>query len=82
LVTPEYGGDLEYAPLWCGESCTLVDEIRPAAVLQIVNDPVRFPRRQQRAGLAGVATGAIKTDASSGDLKNAVEGVLANFPPR
>jgi Domain of unknown function (DUF4136) len=30
----------------------------------------------------GVATGAIKTDASSGDLKNAVEGVLANFPPR
>jgi hypothetical protein len=30
----------------------------------------------------GVATGAIKTDASSGELKNAVEGVLANFPPR
>jgi hypothetical protein len=30
----------------------------------------------------GVATGAIKTDASSGDLKNAVEGILANFPPR
>jgi hypothetical protein len=30
----------------------------------------------------GVATGAIKTDASSGDLKNAVEGILANFPPK
>jgi hypothetical protein len=30
----------------------------------------------------GVATGAIKTDASSGDLKNAVEGILVNFPPK
>jgi Domain of unknown function (DUF4136) len=30
----------------------------------------------------GVAMGAIKTDASSGDLKNAVEGILANFPPK
>jgi len=30
----------------------------------------------------GVATGAITTDASSGDLKNAVEGILVNFPPK
>ena len=30
----------------------------------------------------GVATGAIQTGASSGDLKNAVERVLVNFPPR
>ncbi len=30
----------------------------------------------------GAATGTIKTDASSGDLKNAVEGILVNFPPR
>ena len=30
----------------------------------------------------GAATGSIKTDASSGDLKNAVEGILVNFPPR
>ena len=30
----------------------------------------------------GVATGAIKTDASSGDLKNAVEGILVIFPPK
>jgi hypothetical protein len=30
----------------------------------------------------GVATGAIKTDASSGDLTNAVEGILVTFPPR
>jgi len=24
----------------------------------------------------------ISTDASSGDLKNAVEGILVNFPPK
>ena len=30
----------------------------------------------------GVTTGAIKTDAASGDLKNAVEGILVNFPPK
>ena len=30
----------------------------------------------------GNASGAIKTDAASGDLRNAVEGMLANFPPR
>ena len=30
----------------------------------------------------GVATGVISTDASSGDLKNAVEGILVNFPPK
>jgi NAD(P)H-dependent flavin oxidoreductase YrpB (nitropropane dioxygenase family) len=31
LATPEYTGDLEYAPLWCGESCTSVNDIKPAA---------------------------------------------------
>ncbi len=30
----------------------------------------------------GLATGSIRTDAASGDLKNAVEGMLANFPPK
>jgi hypothetical protein len=30
----------------------------------------------------GAARGAMKTDASSGDLKNAVEGILVNFPPK
>ena len=30
----------------------------------------------------GVATGVIRTDASSGDVKNAVEGILVNFPPK
>jgi hypothetical protein len=30
----------------------------------------------------GTATGPIRTDAASGDLKSAVEGILANFPPK
>jgi hypothetical protein len=29
----------------------------------------------------GMATGSIKTDAASGELKTAVEAMLANFPP-
>ncbi len=29
----------------------------------------------------GTATGSISTDAASGDLKSAVEGILKNFPP-
>jgi uncharacterized protein DUF4136 len=30
----------------------------------------------------GTATGGIKTDAASGDLKKAVDGMLVNFPPK
>jgi hypothetical protein len=30
----------------------------------------------------GLATGSIKTDAVSGELKRAVEGMLVNFPPK
>jgi Domain of unknown function (DUF4136) len=30
----------------------------------------------------GMASGPIRTDAASTDLKNAVEGILANFPPK
>jgi hypothetical protein len=30
----------------------------------------------------GTATGTIKTDAASGDLKKAVERIMANFPPK
>jgi len=30
----------------------------------------------------GLATGAIKTDAASGELQNVVAGILANFPPK
>lgn len=30
----------------------------------------------------GMATGGIKTDAASGDLKKAIDGMLVNFPPK
>ena len=33
------GGDVEYAPLWAGESCNVVNDIKPAA--EIVRDLVR-----------------------------------------
>jgi nitronate monooxygenase len=36
---PGFTGDIEYAALYAGESCSLVHEIRPAA--QIVRDVVR-----------------------------------------
>ena len=39
MVTPEFTGSIEYVPLWAGESCSLVNEIKPAA--QIVGDIVR-----------------------------------------
>lgn len=39
MLTSEFEGDIEYGPLWAGESCSLVNEIRPAA--QIVADLVR-----------------------------------------
>ena len=37
--TPEYTGDLEYLPLWAGQSCGLIHDIKPAG--QIVRDIVR-----------------------------------------
>jgi nitronate monooxygenase len=36
---PDFDGDIEYAPLWAGESCSVVNDIKPAA--QIVRDLVR-----------------------------------------
>lgn len=39
LPTPAFDGDIEYAPLWAGESCGRVNEIKPAG--QIVRDVVR-----------------------------------------
>jgi len=38
-VAPDFEGDWEYAPLWAGESCSDVNEIKPAA--EIVRDLVR-----------------------------------------
>ncbi len=37
--TPELTGDLEYLPLWAGQSCGLVNDIKPAG--QIVGDIVK-----------------------------------------
>jgi NAD(P)H-dependent flavin oxidoreductase YrpB (nitropropane dioxygenase family) len=36
---PDFDGDIEYAPLWAGESCTVVNDIKPAG--EIVRDLVR-----------------------------------------
>jgi NAD(P)H-dependent flavin oxidoreductase YrpB (nitropropane dioxygenase family) len=30
---PDFGGDIGYAPLWAGESCAVVNDIKPAAVI-------------------------------------------------
>ena len=38
-ATPEFDGDIEYAPLWAGESCSVVNDIKPAG--EIVEDLVR-----------------------------------------
>jgi NAD(P)H-dependent flavin oxidoreductase YrpB (nitropropane dioxygenase family) len=37
-VPPDFDGDIEYAPLWAGESCSVVNDIKPAA--NIVRDLV------------------------------------------
>jgi hypothetical protein len=39
MATPDFDGDLDYAPLWAGESCSLVNDIRPAG--EIVRGLVR-----------------------------------------
>jgi NAD(P)H-dependent flavin oxidoreductase YrpB (nitropropane dioxygenase family) len=36
---PEFEGDLDYVPMWAGESCSVVNAVKPAA--QIVTDLVR-----------------------------------------
>jgi NAD(P)H-dependent flavin oxidoreductase YrpB (nitropropane dioxygenase family) len=37
-VDPDFDGDIEYAPLWAGESCSVVNDIKPAS--EIVRDLV------------------------------------------
>ncbi len=39
MVTPDFKGDLDYVPLWAGESCSQIKDIKPAA--QIVGEIVR-----------------------------------------
>jgi NAD(P)H-dependent flavin oxidoreductase YrpB (nitropropane dioxygenase family) len=40
LATPDFDGDLDYAPVWAGESCSVVNDIKPAGeiVLELVRD--------------------------------------------
>lgn len=42
-VPPEFDGDVEYAPLWAGESVSLVNDVKPAA--EIVRDLVAGAER-------------------------------------
>jgi NAD(P)H-dependent flavin oxidoreductase YrpB (nitropropane dioxygenase family) len=39
MVTPDFEGDPDLAPMWCGESCTVVNDIKPAA--EVIADLVR-----------------------------------------
>jgi nitronate monooxygenase/enoyl-[acyl-carrier protein] reductase II len=39
VATPDFDGEIDYAPLWAGESCSVVNEIKPAA--SIVRDLAR-----------------------------------------
>ena len=39
MATPDFDGDPEYTPMWAGESCSVVTEIKPAGT--IVADLVR-----------------------------------------
>jgi NAD(P)H-dependent flavin oxidoreductase YrpB (nitropropane dioxygenase family) len=49
MATPDFDGDLDYAPLWAGESCSLVNDIKPAGEI------VRGLVRDAEAALAGSA---------------------------
>jgi nitronate monooxygenase len=39
MANSDFEGDIEYASLWAGESCSVVNDIKPAA--EIVADLVR-----------------------------------------
>jgi hypothetical protein len=42
MITPEFAGEIEYAPMWAGESCSVVKDVKPAA--EIVADLMRDAR--------------------------------------
>jgi len=54
LVTPEFQGDLEQAALYCGESCRLVTDVKPAA--RIIED---IMREAATAGRGVAASGTL-----------------------
>ncbi len=39
MAPPDFEGEIDYAPMWAGESCSVVNDIKPAAA--IVRDLVR-----------------------------------------
>ncbi|MGH3134053.1 MAG: NAD(P)H-dependent flavin oxidoreductase [Gaiellaceae bacterium] len=39
MITPDFDGDIDYPPMWAGESCSVVDDVKPAS--EIVRDLVR-----------------------------------------
>ncbi len=39
MATSDFDGDIDYAPLWAGESCSTIGDIKPAA--QIIQDLIR-----------------------------------------
>jgi nitronate monooxygenase/enoyl-[acyl-carrier protein] reductase II len=39
MFTPDFEGDLDLPPMWAGESCSVVNDVKPAA--EIVRDLVR-----------------------------------------
>jgi len=50
VAPPDFDGDIEYAPLWAGESCTVVNDIKPAG--DIVRDLAR--EADARLAAAGI----------------------------
>jgi len=42
MATTDFDGDVEYAPMWAGESCSVVNDVKPAS--QIVSDLVQEAR--------------------------------------
>jgi nitronate monooxygenase len=58
-MATDFDGDIEYAPMWAGESCSVVNDIKPAA--QIVEDLVR-DAQAALAVTAGPVTGVASSD--------------------
>src|SRR5256886_7246628 len=48
VAPPDFDGDIEYAPLWAGESCSVVNDIKPAG--DIVRDLARDRSEERRVG--------------------------------
>jgi hypothetical protein len=45
MATADFDGDLDYAPLWAGESCSVVNDVKPAVIVgELVRDAAAAPR--------------------------------------